>query len=164
MMMKLKAQIMKKSKNVFLTIAALLTGMPAFAQVNNPGCFESVGNMGSGQITMFVILAVVLGLIVLMLVLLIYLMSFLSSVLGRETGLEFGAGHWCSRFKKKHVSGDEEGEVKGNVLEHHSYDGISELDIFMTPCLQYVFVLTIGFGVVYFINFSVLGWGNTQIK
>jgi len=164
MMMKLKAQIMKKSKNVFLTIAALLTGMPAFAQVNNPGFFESVGNMGSGQITLLVILAVVLGLIVLLLVLLIYLMSFLSSVLGRETGLEFGAGHWWSRFKKKHVSGEEEGEVKGNVLEHHSYDGITELDNFMPPWLQYVFVLSIGFGIVYFINYSVLGWGKTQIE
>src|SRR5690554_2757298 len=164
MMMKLKAQIMKKSKNAFLTMMALLAGVPAFAQEADPGLFQSLGNMDSSQMTLLVISAVVLGLIVLLLVLLIYLMSFLSTVLGREAGLELGAGHWWSRFKKKHVSGEEEGEVKGKVLEHHSYDGITELDNFMRPWLQYVFVLSIGFGIVYFINYSVLGWGKTQIE
>src|SRR5690606_7600174 len=52
--------------------------------------------------------------------------------------------------------------LKGKVLEDHSYDGIVELDNFMPPWLQYVFVLSIGFGILYFINFSVLGWGPTQ--
>jgi len=155
---------MKKSKSIFLMMMALLAGVPAFAQGDNPGFFESLGSMDSSQITLLTILAVVLGLIVLLLVLLIYLMAFLSTVLGREAGVELGLGHWWSRFKKKHVSGEEEGEVKGKVLEHHSYDGITELDNFMPPWLQYVFVLSIGFGIVYFINYSVLGWGKTQVE
>src|SRR5690606_36521648 len=108
---KLKPKIMKKSKSIFLMMMALLAGVPAFAQGDNPGFFESLGSMDSSQITSLTILAVVLGLIVLLLVLLIYLMAFLSTVLGREAGVELGLGHWWSRFKKKHVSGEEEGEV-----------------------------------------------------
>lgn len=154
---------MKKSKSIFLMMA-LLAGVPAFAQESDPGFFDSLANMGSSQVTLLVILAVVLGLILLLLVLLVYLMSFLSNVLGREAGLELGSGHWWSRFKKRHVSGEEEGEEKGKVLEHHSYDGITELDNFMPPWLQWVFFLSIGFGIVYFINYSVLGWGKTQIE
>src|SRR5690606_20244894 len=140
-------------------------GIPAFAQgETDPGFFEPLGSMDSSQITLLLILAVVLGLIVLLLVLLIYLMAFLSNVLEKEAGVELGLAHWWARFKKKHVSGEEEGEVKGEVLEHHSYDGITELDNFMPPWLQYVFFLSIGFGIVYFINYSVLGWGKTQME
>jgi len=84
---------MKKSKSLFLMIT-LLAGVPAFAQEANPGFFESLGNMGSSQVTLLFVLAIVMGLVVLLLVLLIYLMSFLSTVLGREAGIELGAGHW----------------------------------------------------------------------
>ena len=156
---------MKANKKAFLMMLAGLAGIPAFAQgETDPGFFESLGSMDSSQITLLLILAVVLGLIVLLLVLLIYLMAFLSNVLEKETGVELGLAHWWARFKKKHVSGEEEGESKGQVLEHHSYDGITELDNFMPPWLQYVFVLSIGFGIVYFINYSVLGWGKTQVE
>jgi len=154
---------MKANKKTFLMMLALLAGVPAFAQGDGPGFFESLISMDSSQITLLSILAVVLGLVVLLLVLLIYLMAFLSSVLGKEAGVDLGLGGWWSRFKKKHVSG-EEGVDKGKVLEHHSYDGITELDNFMPPWLQYVFVLSIGFGIVYFINYSVLGWGKTQVE
>src|SRR5690606_16291267 len=165
MMMKLKKEAMKANKKAFLMMLAGLAGIPAFAQgETDPGFFESLGSMDSSQITLLLILAVVLGLIVLLLVLLIYLMAFLSNVLEKETGGELGLAHWWARFKKKHVSGEEEGESKGQVLEHHSYDGITELDNFMPPWLQYVFVLSIGFGIVYFINYSVLGWGKTQVE
>lgn len=153
---------MRKNKNIFLTIMAGLAGFPALAQDSGSSFLQS---MGSGELTLLIILAVVLGLIVLLLILLVYLMAFLSKVLGKEAGVELGAGHWWSNFKKKHVSGEEEeGEAKGKVIEHHSYDGITELDNFMPPWLQYVFVLSIGFGIVYFINYSVLGWGKTQTE
>ena len=85
---------MKKSKNIFLTVMALLTGIPAFAQESEPGLFQSLGNMDSSQMALLVVSAVVLGLIALLLVLLIYLMSFLSTVLGKEAGIGLGAGHW----------------------------------------------------------------------
>ena len=152
---------MRKNKRIFLMIMAGLAGFPALAQDSGSSFLPS---MGSGELTLLIILAVVLGLIVLLLLLLVYLMTFLSNVLGKEAGIDLGVGHWWSRFKKKHVSGEEEGEVKGKVLEHHSYDGITELDNFMPPWLQYVFVLSIGFGIVYFINYSVLGWGKTQVE
>ena len=142
-------------------IMAGMAGLPALAQDSGSSLLPS---MGGGELTLLIILAVVLGLIVLLLLLLVYLMTFLSNVLGKEAGIELGVGHWWARFKKKHVSGEEEGEVKGKVIEHHSYDGITELDNFMPPWLQYVFVLSIGFGIVYFINYSVLGWGKTQVE
>lgn len=152
---------MKKNKSIFLMIVAGLVGFPALAQDGGSSFLPSIGG---GEFTLVVILAVVLGLIVLLMFLLVYLMAFLANVLGKEAGIELGMGHWWSRFKKKHVSGEEEGETKGQVIEHHSYDGITELDNFMPPWLQYVFVLSIGFGIVYFINYSVLGWGKTQLE
>ncbi|HLT08636.1 MAG TPA: cbb3-type cytochrome c oxidase N-terminal domain-containing protein [Cyclobacteriaceae bacterium] len=155
---------MKTSKSAFLMVLAGLVAVPAFAQGEDPGFFGSLATMDSSQLTLLFIVAVVLGLIVLLLILLIYLMAFLSAALGKEAGVELGWGQWWTSFKKKHVSGETEGESKGKVLEHHSYDGITELDNFMPPWLQYVFFLSIGFGIVYFINYTVLGWGKTQME
>lgn len=154
---------MKKSKTIFLTFIALLACIPAFAQENGSGLMDSLGNMEGSQLTLLIVLGVVLGLVILLFFLLIYLMSFLSVILSKKSGVELGTLHWWSRFKKK-TDVVEEGEVTGNVLEGHSYDGITELDNFMPPWLQYVFVLCIGFGIIYFINYSVLGWGKTQLE
>ena len=169
MMKKLQPRIMKKNSTVILIFLALMAFVPAYAQENEAGWFQAVERMESGQFGLLVVLAVVLGLILLLLGLMVYLMSFLSSVLeavNAKRGIEPAPVSWWARFKRKHVTGEEEtgASSEGKVLEEHSYDGIVELDNFMPPWLQYVFFLSIGFGIVYFINFSVLGWGQTQME
>lgn len=53
---------------------------------------------------------------------------------------------------------------KDLIIQGHEYDGIQELNNGMPPWLRYFFLLTIGFGVVYFMYYTVLGIGDTQIE
>lgn len=75
---------------------------------------------------------------------------------------------WWEKFKERFVTGKlpEVGskDEKAKVMADHSYDGITELDNFMPPWLQWVFILTIAFGVGYFVNYSVLGIGKTGVE
>ena len=52
-------------------------------------------------------------------------------------------------------------EEKAKMMSDHSYDGITELDNFMPPWLQWVFIGSIGFAVIYFVDYTVLGTGLT---
>ena len=153
---------MKKRKGLFLMLMTSMLWIPAFAQEAGSGALQGFERFGPGQLTLLIVIAVISGLIILLLGLLIHLMSFLSRALSKETGVELEMGFRWPGFGKKQAR--EQEEAKGKVLEHHSYDGITELDNFMPPWLQYVFFLSIGFGIVYFINYSVLGWGKTQME
>lgn len=53
-------------------------------------------------------------------------------------------------------------EKEHDILLDHDYDGIKELDNDLPPWWKYGFYLTIGVGVVYLINFHVLGTGDLQ--
>jgi len=166
-MTKIQPKNMKRNSRILLTLLGSAAFMPVFAQGEETSFFGSLSNLDSGQLAMLVILMVVLGLVFLLLLLLIYLMSFLTSVLEADSlkkGISVPRVSLWEQFKRRHVTGEVEtaSSPKGKVLEDHSYDGIVELDNFMPPWLQYVFVLSIGFGILYFINFSVLGWGPTQ--
>ncbi|MCX7743394.1 MAG: c-type cytochrome [Flavobacteriales bacterium] len=53
---------------------------------------------------------------------------------------------------------------KDLIMQGHEYDGIQELSNEMPPWLRYFFLLTIGFGIVYFVYYTVLEIGDTQIE
>lgn len=53
-------------------------------------------------------------------------------------------------------------EKEHDILLDHDYDGIKELNNDLPPWWKYGFYLTIGVGVVYLINFHVLGTGDLQ--
>lgn len=156
-------QIMKEIKTKALTALGLLAVFPAFAQEEGQGLSQTLENMDSNQVTLLIILGVVLGLIILLLGLLVFLISFMKSLIKTEAAKE-GISISPVLLKDSADKDREEGKVGEKVLEDHSYDGIKELDNFMPPWLQYVFVLSIGFGIVYFINYSVLGLGKTQLE
>jgi cytochrome c oxidase cbb3-type subunit 3 len=125
--------------------------------------------MDSNQLTLLIILGVVLGVIVLMLVLIIYLMSFMATVLKKENPTQVAAGpSWFETFKERFVVGkvDEAygSEERAKVMVNHSYDGITELDNFMPPWLQYVFIGTVVYGIGYFVFYTVLGTGLTGVE
>jgi cytochrome c oxidase cbb3-type subunit 3 len=153
-------------KKLFSLLALIgLTAIPAWAQSEESDWYSKLQALDSSQLTLLIILGVVLLVIVLLLILMVYLMSFIAAVLRKEDySMEIEPSWWDS-FKERFVTGqvDEVGgkAEKAKMMADHSYDGISELDNFMPPWLQYVFVGTVVFGVVYFVNYSVLGNGPT---
>lgn len=53
-------------------------------------------------------------------------------------------------------------EKEREIMLDHSYDGIKELDNKVPPWFNFLFYGTILFGVVYMINYHVIGSGNVQ--
>ena len=156
---------MKKYLSIFLAFIGVFSSQSLIAQELNPSGFAA---MDSSEITVLIILGVVLGVIVLLLFLMIYLMSFMTSVLRKEDPSLAEEPTWWESFKERFITGKVDevgGEVeKGKMMADHSYDGITELDNFMPPWLQYVFIGTIIFAVFYFVNYSILGIGKTGIQ
>lgn len=157
---------MKKLFSIFALLG--MTSLPVLAQTQDSNWYTKLQAMDSSQLTLLVILGVVLVVIVLLLILMVYLMSFLSAVLRKENPSLEEEPSWWENFKERFVTGkvDEVGgkEEKAKLMADHSYDGISELDNFMPPWLQGVFVGTVIFAVIYFVNYSVLGNGPTGIE
>ncbi|MDQ2863823.1 MAG: c-type cytochrome [Bacteroidota bacterium] len=50
------------------------------------------------------------------------------------------------------------------VVMDHEYDGIRELDNALPPWWKYGFYITIGVAIVYFLNYSVLGYGKNPTQ
>ena len=129
---------------------------------------SSLQSMDQSQLSLLIILGVILGVIVLLLILMIYLMSFMATVLKKENPSLADEPSWWETFKERFVTGkvDEAfgSEEKAKMMADHSYDGITELDNFMPPWLQYVFLGTVVFGVGYFVYYTVLGTGLTGVE
>ncbi|WP_144602294.1 cbb3-type cytochrome c oxidase N-terminal domain-containing protein [Algoriphagus algorifonticola] len=156
-------------KKLSLSLALLaLANSKSWAQTAESNWYTTLQSMDSGQITLLIILGIVLLVIILLLILMVYLMSFMVAVLKKENPEMAKEPSWWEKFKERFVTGKlpEVGskDEKAKVMADHSYDGITELDNFMPPWLQWVFILTIAFGVGYFVNYSVLGIGKTGVE
>ena len=164
MNLKMKAA-MKRFKLTLFVLLGLFTSFPTFAQTSEIGWIEGLSALETGEVTLLAIMGVLLLLIVFLMLLMIYLLVFLSSVLKKESPELAAQPNWWQNFRQKYIVG----EIKPvsderDVQLDHTYDGIRELDNFMPPWLKYVFYLTIMFAVIYFVNYSVLGIGKTQIE
>lgn len=157
---------MKKSLSLFAILG--LTSLPVWGQTENSTWITNLQTMNSGQLTLLVMLAIVLAVIFMLLILMVYLMAFLSSVLSKDSLVLTQEPSWWESFKERFVTGkvDEVGgkEEQAKVMSDHSYDGITELDNFMPPWLQGVFVGTVIFAAAYFVHYSVLGNGPTGLE
>jgi cytochrome c oxidase cbb3-type subunit 3 len=145
----------------------MFSALPTFAQASESEWFANLQNMDSNQLTLLVILGVVLGVIVLLLILMIYLMTFMTGVFRKENPEMANQPSWWDEFKIKYVTGKMKpvgSKEEKALMKEHSFDGIVELDNHMPPWLANVFYLTIGFAVVYFTYFTVLGLGKTQLE
>ncbi|MDR7132703.1 cytochrome c oxidase cbb3-type subunit 3 [Algoriphagus sp. 4150] len=153
---------MKKYITLFV-ISTLLISTPGLAQ--GESFLGGLQAMDSNQLFLLIIIAVIIGVIVLLLLLMIYLMSFISAVLRKEIPELANEPSWWDSFKERFVTGDvKEEQAKDKLMDDHSYDGIQELDNFMPPWLQYVFMGTIVIAVVYFGYYTVLGYGKTGVE
>lgn len=157
-------------KNLTLLSFIFLGGsLDLFAQSESDTFLSAWQAMDSNQLSLLIILIVVLGLIVLLLILMIYLMSFMAAVLRKESPAQvIKERSWWETFKERFVTGkvDEAygSDEKAKMMVDHSYDGITELDNFMPPWLQYVFIGTVVYGIGYFVYYTVLGTGLTGVE
>ena len=156
-------------KKFFSVLALLgLTSIPVLAQTAEANWYSKLQAMDSGQLALLLMMGVVLLVIILLLVLMVYLMSFMSAVLRKENPSMANEPSWWESFKERYVTGkeDEVGgkEEKAKMMTEHSYDGITELDNFMPPWLQWVFVGTIVFAVIYYVHYTILGNGPTSVE
>lgn len=153
-------------KKIFslLTLSGI-SALPAFAQSEESNWYTTLSSMDSSQLTLLIILGVVLLVIVLLLILMVYLMSFMMTVFQKENPELANQPSWWDSFKERFVTGKMDAvggkDEKAKIMADHSYDGITELDNFMPPWLQWVFIGTIAFAVIYFVNYTVLGVGPT---
>jgi cytochrome c oxidase cbb3-type subunit 3 len=156
-----------KKPLAILTIMGL-SSVPVFAQTAEANWYTTLQAMDSSQLVLLVMMGVVLSVIILLLILMGSLMSFLSAVLRKENPSLADEPSWWESFKERYITGqiDEVGgeEEKAKLMSNHSYDGITELDNFMPPWLQWVFVSTVVIAVAYFVHYSVLGNGATGIE
>ncbi|WP_339758673.1 cbb3-type cytochrome c oxidase N-terminal domain-containing protein [Algoriphagus aquimarinus] len=153
---------MKKYLTLF-SLIGLMVSPSVWAQTEA----SSAGmlSMDSNQMALLIIIGVIIGVIILLLILMIYLMSFISAVFRKENPELAEETSWWDSFKERFVTGDiEEEQAKEKLMADHSYDGIQELDNFMPPWLQYVFIGTIVFAVGYYANYTVFGIGMTGIE
>ena len=155
-------------KKFLTSLAMIALSLPAWAQTEESNWYTKLQAMDSGELTLMVILGIVLFVVIILLFLMVYLMSFMVTVFRKENPELANEPSWWDSFKERFVTGkmDEVGgkEEQEKLMSDHSYDGITELDNFMPPWLQWVFICTIGFGILYFINYSVLGYGKTGIE
>ena len=153
---------MKKYLTFFALLGSLMS-TPVLAQ--NEAVSGGFRAMDSNQMGLLIIIGVIIGVIILLLILMIYLMSFISAVFRKENPELVNEPSWWDSFKQRFVTGDiEEEQEKDKLMTDHSYDGIQELDNFMPPWLQYVFLGTIIIAFSYFSYYTVLGFGKTGVE
>ncbi|WP_297337187.1 cbb3-type cytochrome c oxidase N-terminal domain-containing protein [Algoriphagus sp.] len=156
-------------KLLFLTvIVSSLSANAVWAQSESSTWYTDLQAMDSSQLTLLIILAIVLGVILLLLVLMVYLMSFMQAIIRKENPEAAQQPSWWEKFKERFVTGKMDAvgglEERKKMMSDHSYDGITELDNFMPPWLQWVFTLSTVFAILYFVHYSVLGTGKTGIE
>lgn len=156
---------MKTFKLIGVTLMCLLMAVPGFAQETENSFLTQMQQLDSNTLLLLAIIIVVLLVIVIIVGVMVYMLSFLRTILRNENPALQEETSWWESFKTKYVVGkmkpiEEEEEIQLN----HSYDGIVELDNFMPPWLRYLFYLTIFSAIVYFLYYSVLGLGQTQIE
>lgn len=154
---------MKKLFSLFTLMGGL--ALPAFSQAEESNWYTTLSAIDSNELALLTILGVVLLVIILLLILMVYLMTFMAAVFKKENPELANEPSWWESFKERFVTGklDVVGgkEEKAKMMSDHSYDGITELDNFMPPWLQWVFIGSIAFAVIYFVDYTVLGTGLT---
>ncbi|SHM93497.1 cytochrome c oxidase cbb3-type subunit 3 [Cyclobacterium lianum] len=146
-------------------LGGLFLTFPVLGQEADQSWTAGLQQMDSSQMTLLLIIGVVLLLIVIIMGVMLYLLSFLMSVIRQDNPALAAQPSWWENFKEKFVTGKMKPiEQEADIQLDHSYDGIVELDNFMPPWLAYVFYLSIGFAIIYFVNYSVLGIGKTQME
>ena len=83
--------------------------------------------------------------------------------LSEASDLSFKDSEWYKRLMAK-LTKTESLDNEGQLLLEHDYDGIKELDNNLPPWWVYLFYASILFGVVYMVQYEVLGADNQEME
>lgn len=83
--------------------------------------------------------------------------------LSEASDLSFTDSEWYKRLMAK-LTKTESLDNEGQLLLEHDYDGIKELDNNLPPWWVYLFYASILFGVVYMVQYEVLGADNQEME
>jgi len=80
-----------------------------------------------------------------------------------ESTLSFKEKDWYKNLMQK-LTHTQPIEKEGELLLHHDYDGIQELDNNLPPWWLYLFYISIIFGVIYVLRYDVFGADNQEME
>lgn len=83
--------------------------------------------------------------------------------LAYEDNLSLKESNWYKNLMHK-LTKTQPIEREGDLLMHHDYDGIKELDNNLPPWWIYLFYITIVFGVIYFAKYEVFGAADQEAE
>lgn len=139
-------------KKSILTLVFLGFGITAFGQS------ADTQPLGNEELVLFTILTF-LGVITIFLVIFLF-RAFNTLYKINNPGLtENSFAHWWNQFSGTTVSVKDEKKI---LIDDHDYDGIQELDNPMPPWLQFLFIGTIIFAIIYSVYYFG-GYGPSQM-
>lgn len=167
----LSRQVMEKNKNAAKAITAILVMVLLFAsqgasaQDAAKGAVTEVPNYGGLSSTTFYMFVTVIITEVLAVLFLAFsirriyteLMPAKDPAVAKKSAL----GEWWAAMDKKIFTKAIPVEKEADILLDHDYDGIRELDNALPPWWKYGFYITIAIGLVYLLNFHVMGNGKS---
>lgn len=134
----------------------LLTALPALVFGQGSGSFVETY---FGEI----VLAIALGVALVALLLLVVTLQAVQVFRQSENKEKEVKETWFSKWWQS-VNSFKPMEQETVVLTSHEYDGIRELDNNLPPWWKGLFYVTIVFGVLYLVNFHIIGTGQTQAE
>lgn len=134
----------------------LLSAIPALVFGQSTGSFVE---------TYFseIVLSIALGVALVALLLLIVTLQAVAVFRKTEAGEKEVKETWFSKWWQS-INSFKPMEQETVVLTTHEYDGIRELDNNLPPWWKGLFYVTIVFGVIYLVNFHIIGVGQTQAE
>jgi cytochrome c oxidase cbb3-type subunit III len=143
-----------------LTVLGLLVVPASFAQSNGTATSYT-------DVFLYVILFVLVCMIVILLVVMAQVIMLYQKITTKSLPVEVQAEtttlfspDWWQKFLGFSTPLNKEEKI---LLAGHEYDGIHELDNRMPPWLQFLFVGTVAFALVYGLYYHVFGFGDLQM-
>lgn len=161
-------QLLEKHKlSKTLPVVVMLAGLSLVSQVSfaqdAAAAVKEVPNYGGLSASTYYFFLTVLGMEVLVILFLAFSIRRMYTELLPEVDKSIKQksplANWWGNLDKKIFTKAVPVEKEADVLLDHDYDGIKELDNSLPPWWKYGFYVTIGVGLVYLLNFHVLGNG-----
>lgn len=155
---------MAKTLPVIVMLAGLsLLSQVSFAQDAAATAVKEVPNYGGLSASTYYFFLIVLGMEVLVILFLAFsirrMYTELLPEVDKAVKQQSPLASWWGNLDKKIFTKAVPVEKEADVLLDHDYDGIKELDNSLPPWWKYGFYVTIGVGLVYLLNFHVMGNG-----
>lgn len=166
-------QVMDKRKmnsGVLATIFMVgfsLMGLSSFAQVEEVVApVKALPNYGGLDATGFWVLVSVIAIEVIAILVLLFFINRMQQELvpAKIKKPSIALQTWWTNVNNRFFTKAVPIEKEEDILLHHEYDGIQELDNSLPPWWKYGFIVTIIFSIGYMLHFHVLGSGNNPTQ